>query len=455
MTKKEKINTSVERNDEQFDKSPSTRMETCWKCKGNGYKFNKSSKKYDGKKCGVCKGSGNRFASSKAQRLAKQPGIVTQLRGSPIDGSFVGPPAHGSLIREMNDEKGQPLSKLVKRGEIMAALGCGNWRIYQLAAGHKLTVDDYICAWVACEEMTKRGFGNNATFFTHADIGCGCGSVLMTVAWYFQGSVVSRGVEAQSVSFDLLQRSLLWNVGVNGSKHNNGDGTLSKIEVANVDLRGWDGGKIGNSSGYDLITGTPPYFPQKQFISSQNHNQKVRCRVPTRGAACDYVEAASRLLSDRGIFVMVETSRKEAENAVLDAVKQFNLSVIRRLDVIPRKGLPSRFSCWVIEKKRTGVINDVKFDANSSKQSTARTFPVSNFLLRLGEEDHHRRSEEYVNSMKKMGWINFEEFKITKDMEVNLTNNTTATERTRRRMGLMMGTFIFGSFLFHIVRKSI
>ena len=99
--------------------------------------------------------------------------------------------------------------------------------------------------------------------------------------------------------------------------------------------------------------------------------------------------------------------------------------------------------------------NDVKFDANSSKQSTARTFPVSNFLLRLGEEDHHRRSEEYVNSMKKMGWINFEEFKITKDMEVNLTNNTTATERTRRRMGLLMGTFIFGSFLFHIVRKSI
>ena len=402
---------------ETSDTSPSTREckgnEICWKCKGNGFKYNKATKKYNGKLCGVCQGSGHRKASHKAQKLAKQQGIVVKLRGSPIDGTWQGPPAHGSTIPAQNDAEGHPSSSLVGCGEIMAALGCGNWRIFQLAAGHKLTVDDFICAWVASEEMRDRGVGprtgmfgtlnppgsQHNSMFTHADIGCGCGSVLMTLAWAFPGSIISRGVEAQAVSFDLLQRGLAWNTGANGSAKN------TNMHVENKDLRSWDGGNIANKDvggkGYDLITGTPPYFPQNQFISSQNHNQKVRCRVPTRGAACDYIKAAARLLSSSGVFVMVETSRKEAEVAVLNAVKECKMKVIKRLDVIPRQGLPSRFSCWVIQK-------DVAPMHSPSVGPQHCSFPITEMMLRLSDEDHHQRSKEYSRAMQRMGWINFE-----------------------------------------------
>ena len=46
-----------------------------------------------------------------------------------------------------------------RNGEIVASLGCGDWRIYQVANGNKLTVDDFICAYVAAQEMRKRGYG--------------------------------------------------------------------------------------------------------------------------------------------------------------------------------------------------------------------------------------------------------------------------------------------------------
>ena len=433
-----------------FDPSPSTMKEVCWKCKGNGSKYNKASKKFDGKKCGVCRGTGARTASVKAQTLAKQTGEIKILRGCPNGGSVVGPLSHGSLRPEKNDAKGNPLPSLVNKGEILGSLGCGNWRIYQLAAGHKLTVDDFICAWVACTEMRALGFGGVGTFgtrkapptggssappqsFTHADIGCGCGSVLMTLAWAFPQAIVSRGVEAQAVSFDLLQRGLAWNTGVDGSD----DREDATLRVEHIDLRKWDGGAIGSTGGgYDLITGTPPYFPQKQFVSSQNHSQKIRCRVPTRGAACDYVKAAARLLSPSGIFVMVETSRKEAEHAVLEAVHGCNLQVVKRLDVIPRKGLPSRFSCWVISKKQ-------------SRSSESGSYPISQLLLRLDVDENYKRSNEYVDAMTSMGWINFEKFKALRKIEdaAEEKRKSAALLVGRRGLGVLLGSMLCVSVL--------
>ena len=149
-----------------------------------------------------------------------------------------------------------------QRGEVVGALGCGDWRLYQIAAGNKLTVDDFVCAWVAAEEVRKRGyggktprlplgggstgtsddanpettdqtwmFGENAVgeetatvggtsngstgagpSFHHADLGTGCGSVLLMLAWAFGKDIASVGIEAQSVSFQCARRGLEWNV---------------------------------------------------------------------------------------------------------------------------------------------------------------------------------------------------------------------------------------------------
>lgn len=118
-----------------------------------------------------------------------------------------------------------------------------------MANGHKLTVDDFICAWVAAEEMRKLGCGlvqeglfgqvgdssiDNNKVFHHADLGCGCGSVLMTLAWVCPTVIRSHGVEADA----LCGRGLLWNLGHDGSDSSH------HFQLSHEDLRTWNGGNL-------------------------------------------------------------------------------------------------------------------------------------------------------------------------------------------------------------------
>ena len=507
--------------------------ERCWKCKGKGLKFQKSTKSHDGPPCKVCSGIGTRKRSKRSKVLASAPGKILNLRGYPEDHSlrkiypdgFSGPRAvWGTAAGSSHTYDDLPNNLRPREGEIVGSLGCGDWRIYQIADGNKLTVDDFVCAWVAAEEMRKRGYGahlhrenatikgcdnddccddgkmfggrmdnhrkddqpdgtnqsnfaeNNDHRFNHADIGTGCGSVLMMTAWAFLGEIQSVGVEAQSISFDCLRRGLEWNLGL--------DGTSSKdvVQIRQNDLRTWDGcgvndlvdaskvettatttstkdGKNDPSPGlrapYRLITGTPPYFPLDSFVASQNHEQKVRCRVPTRGGAPNYIEAASRFLmeekfdqkiegggetangvdtyspietSSEGVFCMVEAAFDKAEANVLDAAKKFNMRVRRRVDVVTRFGLPPRFSCWVMTKKNTSKINEgasttaCDNGSSSSKETVNKkaenkeeknnddydSFPIEIFTLRNADLT---RTKEYTNAMEIMGWVDFEKSK--------------------------------------------
>jgi hypothetical protein len=242
--------------------SPSQR---CWKCRGRGKKYQKSTQAHDGTACKVCEGEGIRKKSQRSQDLASKPGQILKLRGYPEDHplrqifprGFSGPSSWWGRLRRrrdnrkcsQDDEKSFDYLQTNLRpynGELVGSLGCGDWRIYQIADGNKLTVDDFVCAWVAAEEMRKRGYGShlhrdnamigvdgkrmfggrdneekpsisddgtaNNRLFNHADIGTGCGSVLMMTAWAFLGEINSVGIEAQKVSFDCLRRGLEWNV---------------------------------------------------------------------------------------------------------------------------------------------------------------------------------------------------------------------------------------------------
>ena len=489
--------------------SPSDR---CWKCKGTGLKFQKSSKSYDGSPCNVCNGEGIRKRSKRSKVLASAPGKILNLRGYPQDHylrrvfpeGFAGPRAFWGSAREIRRLEQQmeirrngsesdnkecdkvhayddiPENLRPREGEIVGSLGCGDWRIYQIADGNKLTVDDFVCAWVAVEEMRKQGYGaqlhkenttiggcdrGNGMMF-HADIGTGCGSVLMMTAWAFLGEIQSVGVEAQSISFNCLRRGLEWNLG--------SDGTSSKdmVQIRQNDLRTWDGCGVNDQdtttmqsanneqsrclrAPYHLITGTPPYFPLDSFVASQNHEQKVRCRVPTRGGAPEYIEAASRFLMEEscedileredsinciekgcpvetraeGVFCMVEAAFDKAEASVLDAVKQFNMRVLRRVDVITRAGLPPRFSCWVMSKKNssktnTGASTTTTFNpkSRSCEEATKKNneeskndgdeFPIETLTLRNAD---FTRTKEYTDAMEIMGWVDFEKSKLKLD----------------------------------------
>jgi hypothetical protein len=260
------------------------------------------------------------------------------------------------------------------------------------------------------------------------------------------------------------------------------DGTHSNdvIQIRQEDLRTWDGcgvapeGPSATEEGilpslspsslssttirppYRLITGTPPYFPLDSFVASQNHNQKVCCRIPTRGCASDYIKAASRLLLeegdhtasniDGGVFCMVEAAFNKAEADVLDTVETCNMRVRRRVDVVTRFGLEPRFSCWVMTKKKSDSKNS-KEKSDSDKTTTANTsssttssgnsndnklkcsgdikydFPIETFTLRNADLT---RTQEYSNAMEIMGWVDFEKCKKQSGKEADDTTNSTS-----------------------------
>ena len=481
--------------------------ERCWKCKGTGFKFSKENQCYDGPPCKVCDGEGIRKRSKRSKVLATQKGKILNLRGYPQDHhlrtifpeGFAGPCAFWGKARKRNEtsskgeiENGDKSDNLLhnyddlpehlrpREGEIVGSLGCGDWRIYQIADGNKLTVDDFVCAWVAADEMRKRGYGtelhkgntalascdgsnqkmfggrtncskedslnesaseeNSTHRFKHADIGTGCGSVLMMTAWAFLGEIRSIGVEAQSISYSCLKRGLEWNLG--------SDGTNLKdiVQIRQNDLRTWDGCGLNSQEiagatdaeseqspclapPYHLITGTPPYFPLDSFVASQNHEQKVRCRVPTRGGAKDYIDVASRYLMEEkstvensgkyssenkaeGVFCMVEAAFDKAEAGVLAAVKRSNMRVRRRVDVVTRSGLPPRFSCWVMTKKSTTSQKTAENDNAGEKNNSDDTFPIEILTLRNAD---FSRTKEYTKAMEIMGWVDFEKSKLKVD----------------------------------------
>jgi tRNA1(Val) A37 N6-methylase TrmN6 len=362
--------------------------------------------------------------------LAQQKGTIIPLRGYPKNyvisrhiqqtGTFAGVPA----VENHNDHP--------RTGELLASLGCGNWRLFQLANGHKLTVDDFMCAWVAAKELrgnsasdTKLCFGGQTTHnhndhrcVRHVDLGCGCGSVLMTLAWAFPNNMQSVGVEAQRVSYDLCRRGLLWNLGHDGTTSHEDDDHADdnhhhRVRLVHSDLRTWNNTQ---NQKFHLVTGTPPYFPTDRFVASENHAQKVRCRVPTRGAASDYIVAAEKLLEEGGVLVLVETARHEGAAAILATIASLNMTVKKRIDVVTRTGLPPRFSCWVILKQRTiGNLSSkedngsVKVVANTNDRANPTkgecVFPISTFTLRDRDQ---RRTFEYTEAMDEMGWIDFE-----------------------------------------------
>jgi tRNA1(Val) A37 N6-methylase TrmN6 len=415
----------------------------CWKCQGHGKKYDKVSKTFSGNLCKVCAGQGKRTASQKSLELAQQPGYIQSLRGYPVNhplrkhfpDKFASPRAFQSIDTI-------PRHLVPQIGEVLASLGCSDWRLYQLQNGNKLTVDDFVCAYVALQEMLARGWAsrNNiqtsngnvllggvsvrevvasiakdgrgrepfASCFTHADLGTGCGSVLMMVAWAFMGQIRSVGVEAQKVSFDCLRRGVEYNTG--------SDGTHPKdvIRIQQADLRTWDGDSIVKPP-YQLITGTPPYFPLDSFVCSQNHEQKIRCRIPTLGGASDYIRTAARLLKETedddhqgqgGLFCMVEAAFEKARNAVLQTAQECGMKIERRLDVITREGLPPRFSCWVMTKPTA------KPHRNLGKNGTDDVVGRTSYLietLTLRNADFSR-SKQYSAALECMGWVDFETY---------------------------------------------
>lgn len=227
-------------------------------------------------------------------------GLKTHFRGYGIPGPLV----PGNL----------GAGPAVEAGETLDAL-CGRYHIFQLKKGHRYSTDDILTAWYGtswCPSPRRI-----------LDLGSGIGTVAMVAAWRVPGARVVT-VEAQEDSVRLARKSMAWN------------GLENRVEIRQGDLR--DDGLLGQDESFDLVLGSPPYFPPGSGVEG-NHPQKVACRFELRGTIADYCRRAVAHLETGGVFACVfPVAPREQEERVEASTAETGMTIVRKRHVVLRDG---------------------------------------------------------------------------------------------------------------------
>ncbi|KAJ3030217.1 UNVERIFIED_CONTAM: hypothetical protein HDU68_009741 [Siphonaria sp. JEL0065] len=204
----------------------------------------------------------------------------------------------------------------------------GSWSIFQLIQGHRYTTDDLSTAAIAIQEFTVK---NLPMPKRHIDIGCGLGSVLLFVNWKLHEHLeTSLGIEAQEKHVELARKSIRTNMG-----HNVGDSSVSTVRHG--DLRSLaEGNKdllsLEEENSFDLVTGTPPYFPVPNGVVPTVQGRGM-CSFELRGGVETYCLAAKRCLrrgtDARFVFVQTAIEIVRSEIAIWDLGK---MEILERID---------------------------------------------------------------------------------------------------------------------------
>lgn len=300
--------------------------------------------------------------SRRAKRAAESPEARAR-RARPEGWSAPGP----APVGDADASQLQP-------GETLSFLS-GDWRIFQLADGHRWSIDDHLTALVALQEAARLRRERRATTLRTLDLGCGIGSVLLMTAWGLlllqqqqeeqqqqhqtpapPPPLCCVGVEAQAVSAALARRSAAFNLGA--PHDSSGRVTVLEGDLRDPDVRRRAAEAADAVDGFDLITGTPPYIPPGAGALS-SRPQKGACCVETRGGVEEYCLAAAKLLAPPGggggggAFVCcagVTPDDARARRAAAAA----GLAVRRRVVVVPRRGKPPLFEVLVMERREGG-----------------------------------------------------------------------------------------------------
>ena len=192
----------------------------------------------------------------------------------------------------------------------------GHFRLFQLAHGHRFSTDDILTAW----------YGSSwcPTARTALDLGSGIGTVGMICAWRLPGATFVT-VEAQAESVALARKSARYN------------GLADRYEIRQGDFR--EPGILQARETFDLITGSPPYFPPGAGIQSE-HPQKLACRFELRGTVADYCAVAATHLAPGGFFACVFPYEPPQLARLEAAARSSGLVIVRKRPVIFREGDP-------------------------------------------------------------------------------------------------------------------
>jgi tRNA1(Val) A37 N6-methylase TrmN6 len=199
-------------------------------------------------------------------------------------------------------------------GESLDAIS-GFFRIFQLKDGHRFSTDDVLTAWYGTTVCPCAG--------SVLDLGSGIGTVGMIAAWRLPGARFVT-IEAQPESVRLARKSAAWN------------GLIPRYEIREGDFR--DPGLLGGDERFDLVLGSPPYFPTGSGPGSE-HPQKVACRFELRGDIGDYCATAAQHLRPGGIFACVfPVNPMHQLERVRAAAAGAGLVILRWRPVILREG---------------------------------------------------------------------------------------------------------------------
>jgi tRNA1Val (adenine37-N6)-methyltransferase len=204
----------------------------------------------------------------------------------------------------------------VEPGETLDALS-GHFRIFQLKNGHRFSTDDILTAWY--------GTTWAPTASTVLDLGSGIGTVAMVTAWRRPTARLVT-IEAQEESVRLARKSAEWN------------GLLNRFDIRQGDFR--DAGVLRDNESFDLILGSPPYFPRGSGVEG-DHPQKIACRFELRGDIRDYCSVAARHLAPGGIFACIfPVDPPEQHDRLRGSASDSRLVIIRWRPIILREANP-------------------------------------------------------------------------------------------------------------------
>jgi tRNA1(Val) A37 N6-methylase TrmN6 len=202
----------------------------------------------------------------------------------------------------------------------------GHFRLFQLRDGHRFSTDDLLTAWYGTSWAPRAA--------RLLDLGSGVGSVGMIAAWRLPGARVVS-IEAQDLSVALARKSAVYN------------GLEGRYDIRCADFR--DAGALAADERFDLILGSPPYFPVGSGIEG-DHPQEIACRFELRGTIADYAAIAAEHLDAGGIFacVFLEAQRERVESAARPA----DLAIVRRRPVIFKEGELPLIAMFVMMRAR-------------------------------------------------------------------------------------------------------
>ncbi len=250
----------------------------------------------------------------------------------------------------------------------------GEFRLYQRRRGHRYSTDDLLTAWYAILQAP-------AHVESMLDLGTGIGSIGISCAWKFPQASLT-GVEAQEISFKLLRENLWAN------------DLESRSTMVHGDLREVTQAPPWGDKKFDLVTGSPPYWPASDGVLSPD-SQRARARFELFGDVSDYCIAAKSVLAPKGYFIFCFQQIQCAR--ALKSIQDAGLAVRVRRDVYPQAGHPailSLFCCVHASSDLPGEIVEPSLTVRDANRLTTDEMNEARAVIGLRPKDRPGTSHD-------------------------------------------------------------